>query len=235
MFGYKNISLSGHYPILSYMSVMEIIPTLFESRLSDITDSSKNVSKEQALSIMQFFAAQTWFNWTKSHNGCEARADAVSVLLEQWGVPHYKGWVFGGRFLHDHVGALKQNWKYHVAVMLQVEEDGQARKYIIDPATSPGLQSFYDWASGITDLAHSYHLVKEPHWYIFPGKKITANNWHARNRQNRKWMIQGLAGINGLDAKGKAALVFNKESIRRTKLAFEQLKSKSPAETICKS
>ncbi len=119
--------------------------------------------------------------------------------------------------------------------MLQVEEGGQVTEYIIDPATSPRLQSFYDWAAGITDFAHSYRLVKEPHWYIFSDKKIGTNNWYPRNRQNRKWMIQGLAGINGLNAKGKAALVFNKERIRRTKVAFEQLKSQSPAETIFKS
>jgi hypothetical protein len=37
-------------------------------------------------------------------------------------------------------------------------------------------------------------------------------------------MIQGLAGINGLSAKGKAALVFNKNKIKKTAAAFEKLK-----------
>ena len=210
------------------MAEMEIIPTLFEYRLSDITDSAKTVSKQQAETIMQFFAEQPLFNWNRSNNGCEARADAVSVLLDHWRIPHYKAWVFSGKYLKNHLGGLKQNWNYHVAVLLQVDEAGELIQYIIDPATSSQLQTFYNWSSGITDFAHSYQVIKEPHWYIFAGEKITAHNWHNRNRQNRKWMIQGLAGINGLNAKGKAALVFNKPRIIKTALAFEKLKQESP-------
>lgn len=206
------------------MAEMEIIPTLFEYQLSDITDSSKTVSKQQAEAIMRFFAAQPLFSWNHSNNGCEARADAVSVLLECWEIPHYKAWVFSGKYLKNHLGGLKQNWNYHVAVLLQVEEAGELIQYIIDPATSSQLQTFYNWSASITDFAHSYQVIKEPHWYIFAGKKITAHNWNSRNRQNRKWMIQGLAGINGLSAKGRTELVFNKRRIKNTAVAFEKLK-----------
>ncbi len=212
------------------MAEIEIIPTLFEYQLSDITDSSKTISKLQAGYIMQFFAAQPLFNWNKTNNGCEARADAVSVVLQQWGIPHYKGWVFSGKYLKNHYGGLKQNWNYHVAVLLQVMEEGKLIHYIIDPATATDLQTFYNWAVGVTDFAHSYQLIKEPHWYIFDGRKITPNNWNSRNRQNRKWMIQGLAGINGLTAKGKAALVFNKNRIKKTAIAFEKLKQQQPSQ-----
>jgi Glutaminase len=210
------------------MTDMEIIPTLFEYQLSDITDSSKTVSKQQAGAIMQFFAAQPLFTWTKSNNGCEARADAVCLLLQQWDIPHYKAWVFSGKYLKNHLGGLKQNWNYHVAALLQVMEAGEIVHYIIDPATSQELQTLYNWAANITDFAHSYQLIKEPHWYIFAGNKITAYNWNSRNRQNRKWMIQGLAGINGLSAKGRAALVFNKSRIKKTAMAFEKLKQQQP-------
>jgi hypothetical protein len=210
------------------MADIEIIPTLYEHQLSDITDSTKTVSKQQAQTIMQFFAAQPLFTWTKSNNGCEARADAVCVLLQQWNIPHYKAWVFSGKYLKNHLGGLKQNWNYHVAALLQVVENEEIVHYIIDPATSPQLQTLYNWAAGITDFAHSYQLIKEPHWYIFAGNKITAYNWNNRNRQNRKWMIQGLAGINGLSAKGKAELVFNKSRIKKAAMAFEKLKHKQP-------
>ena len=37
-------------------------------------------------------------------------------------------------------------------------------------------------------------------------------------------MIQGLAGINGLSSRGKAALVFNKRRIKNTSPSFEKLK-----------
>lgn len=206
-----------------------IIPSLFDYRLSDITDSSKTVSRQQAEAIMQFFADQPLFNWTNSNNSCEARADAICVLLQQWNIPHYKAWVFSGKYLHNHWGGLKQNWNYHVAALLQVIEEGKLVQYIIDPATAGGLQTLYDWAAGITDYAHSYQLIKEAHWYIFSDKKITSSNWHSRNCQNRKWMIQGLAGINGLNSKGKAALVFNKRRITKTGEAFEKLKWQQPA------
>jgi Glutaminase len=212
------------------MTDSAIIPTLFEYQLSDITDSSKTVSKQLAEAMMVFFATHPLFKWADINNGCEARADAVCLLLQQWGIPNYKAWVFSGRYLKKHVGGLKQNWNYHVAPMLQVMEDGQLIQYIIDPATSGSLQTFYNWAANITEFAHSYQLVKEAHWYIFPGKKITGNNWNTRNRQNQKWMIQGLAGVNGLNAKGRAQLVFNKARIKKIKIAFEKLKRESPVE-----
>lgn len=212
------------------MTETAIIPTLFEYRLSDVTDVSKTVPKELAEKLMAFFTAHPLLNWKNSHNGCEARADAVCVLLQEWDIPNYKAWVFSGQYLKKHFGALKKNWNYHVAPMLQVIENGRLIYYVIDPATSASLQTFYNWADNLTQYPHSYHLVKEPHWYIFSAKKVTANNWNSRDRQNRKWMIQGLAGVNGLSPKGRAALVFNKSRIKRTLLAFEQLKRQAPVE-----
>lgn len=210
------------------MENIAILPTLFEYRLSDEIDNSKTVSKQQAEAIMTYFAKQPLFSWTDNHNGCEARADAVCVLLEDWEIPNFKAWVFSGRYLKKHVGGLKQNWNYHVAAMLLVMEDGDLVHYIIDPATSGGLQTMYNWAAGITDYPHSYHLIKEAGGYIFSDRRITVGNWHSRNRQNRKWMIQGLAGINGLNSKGKAELVFNKTRIKKVQLAFTALKKEKP-------
>lgn len=62
------------------MANMEIIPTLFEYQLSDITDGNKTVSKQLAETIMQLFAAQPLFTWAKNNNGCEARADVVCAV-----------------------------------------------------------------------------------------------------------------------------------------------------------
>jgi hypothetical protein len=210
------------------MTDAEIVPTLFEYQLSDITDGSKTMLKQEAEAIMQFFATHPLFIWTNSHNGCEAKADAICVLLQHWDIPHYKAWVFSGNYLKKHVGGLKQNWNYHVAPMLPAMEDGVLIYYVIDPATSGSLQTIYNWAAGITAFPHSYQLIKEADLYIFSDKKITQNNWNKRNRQNRKWMIQGLAGINGLSAKGRAALVFNKRRIKKITMAFEKLKHERP-------
>ena len=217
---YQHINLSS-----ALTTVMEIFPTLFEYSLSDDIDSSKIISKENAEAIMLFFAESPIFNRANTHNGCEARADAICVLLEAWNIPVYKAWVFSGNYLKKHIGGLKKNWNFHVAPMLQVVENGNLIHYIIDPATSPCLQTLLSWAAGVTEYAHSYHFVKEADWYIFSDKKITQKNWNSRNRQNRRWMIQGLAGINGLSNIGKAALVFNKRSIKNTAVAFEKIKN----------
>jgi Glutaminase len=205
-----------------------LMPTLFDYILSDTTDPSRVVSKADAEKLFSFFKEHPLFKWKDSHNGCEARADAVCVLLQQWYMPNYKAWVFSGDFLKNHVGGLKQHWNYHVAPVLPVKEADRIVLYIIDPATGNSLQRMGEWAAGITAYPHSYHFIKLPHCYIFNQKKITAYNWHTRNRQNRKWMIQGLAGINGLSASGKARLCFNKARLINTAIAFEKLKKQSP-------
>jgi hypothetical protein len=107
---------------------------------------------------------------------------------------------------------------------LLVKEESRIGLYIIDPATSPELQTLNDWAAGVTEFPHSYHFIKDASFYIFSERKITSTNWNRRNRQNQKRMIQGLAGINGLSSRGKAALVFNKRRIKNTSPSFEKLK-----------
>jgi hypothetical protein len=206
----------------------ELVPTLFDHALSDLIQPGNFVNKADAAHLFSFFKEHPLFNWKDNHNGCEAKADAVCILLNEWQIPHYKAWVFSGSFLKNHIGGLKQNWNYHVAALLPVKENGQLIFYIIDPASGNSLQVMDEWAGAITAYPHSYHFIRLPHWYIFHRKKITAHNWHRRNRQNRKWMLQGLAGINGLNAIGKARLCFNKGRVKNIAVAFEQLKKQSP-------
>ncbi|MEO7311763.1 MAG: protein-glutamine glutaminase family protein [Chitinophagaceae bacterium] len=200
-----------------------IIPTLFEFAISDLADLDKSISREEAEKLFLFFKTSPLFIWSDVHNNCEARAEAISILLEAWNIPHYKGWVFSGAFLKNHFGGLKQKWNYHVAALLPVLEGGVVMYYMIDPATNNQMVSLYDWAAGVTDYAHSYHLLKYPEYYIFPNGQILQTNWHKRNKQNQKWVMQGLAGINGLSGKGKAQLVFRKKKIAATKTAFKKI------------
>ncbi len=207
---------------------LNIVPTLFDYTLSDSIEAVITITKDDAERLLSFFSQHPLFKWSESHNGCEARADAVCVLLDEWHIPHCKGWVFGGEYLKNHVGVLKQNWNYHVAPVLIVKEESGTSHYVLDPATANSLQPIHEWAAGITMLPHSYHFTKQPQWYIFRGNNIRRFNWHARNRQNRKWMIQGLAGINGLSVKGKAQLCFNKVRVKNTAAAFKKLKTQNP-------
>ncbi len=217
-----------NHRIFPGMADTTIFPTLFEFSLSVAVDPARFVTKPAATSLQDFFHTHPLFTWDQNHNGCEARADAVCLLLQGWGIPHYKAWVFSGRYLKKHVGELKQNWKYHVAAMIPVMEKGQLQYYVIDPSTSHGLQTLYEWAANVTEYAHSYHFIKDAHWYIFHDKQIQQDNWHTRDRRNRKWMVQGLANINGLNARGKAALTFNKGRIKNTAEAFRKLLQQDP-------
>lgn len=205
-----------------------VVPTFFDPFSSDLNHSRRAISPKQAEKLFLFFKQHPLFNWDDANNGCEGKADAVCVLLDEWNIPNYKGWVFSGAFLKNHAGELKQNWKYHVAPILPVEVDGQILHYVLDPATTISLQLSYEWVAAITQVPQSYYFLMESHWYIFPSANISTGKWHTRNKQNRKWMIQCLAGVNGLSGTGKAWLCFNKKRLDRVKIAFEKLKKDNP-------
>jgi|GEM_PF-636243 len=221
-------SASSIKPNKDLLSINVIVSTLFDFPLSDVSLRS-TVSKKQAEELFIFFRRHPLFNWKNANNGCEGRADAVCVLLDQWNIPNYKGWAFGGAYLKNHVGELKQNWKYHVAPVLSVQEGGEIIDYVIDPSTGSSLQQIEEWATAITQLPHSYYCIRKACWYIFPSKNISRLKWNIRNKQNRKWMIQCLAGINSLTATGKAELCFNKVRVKKTSAAFEKLKNTKPS------
>lgn len=208
--------------------MITIVPTLFDYALSDNTLPAALLSIEQAEQLFFFFKQHSLFDWKNANNGCEGRADAVCVLLDEWGIPNYKGWVFSGAYLKQHIGQLKNNWNYHVAPVLPVKKDEQIMYYVLDPSTGNSLQPIEEWAASITQLPHSYYFIRLAHWYIFPHVNISTARWNTRDRQNRKWMIQCLAGINGLTATGKARLVFKKTLLKNTSAAFEQAKKEKP-------
>jgi hypothetical protein len=200
------------------------VPAVFDPVLSDVSFPLNAMSREQADKLFIYFKQHPLFNWTDANNGCEGRADAVCILLDEWKIPNYKAWVFSGAFLKKGWGGLKNYWNYHVATVLPVQKDEQVLHYVLDPATSGSLQLIDEWAAGITQFATAYYSIKQPHWYIFPAKQITSRKWHSRNKQNRKWMIQCLAGINGLTTVGRARLMFNKKQVKNVAAAFEKAK-----------
>jgi len=204
-----------------------IVPTLFDFRLSDVSFRD-TISKQQADRLFNFFRYQPLFNWTNANNGCEGRADAVCVLLDAWGIPNYKAWAFSGSYLKGGVGNLIQGWKYHVAPVLSVVEGNHIIDYVLDPSTNSSLTGIEQWATGITLLPHSYYCIRNADWYIFPSRKISKQQWNSRNKQNRKWMIQCLAGINSLTTTGKAHLCFSKSRLKNLTRAFEKLKHETP-------
>ncbi|MBX9785661.1 MAG: hypothetical protein K2X48_20445 [Chitinophagaceae bacterium] len=205
-----------------------LLPTLFDYSLTDATNTEHSVTRKEAEYLFSFFKECPLFRWKDVHNNCEARAEAVCLLLDAWHIPNYKGWVFSGAFLKNHIGGLKQFWNYHVAALLQVKANDANEFYIIDPSTATELILLNDWAANVTEYPHSYHFIKNAGVYIFPSGAIGKYNWHRRSKQNKKWTIQGLAGINGVTKTGKAQLMFQKKRISNAGFDFEVLKKVNP-------
>jgi hypothetical protein len=203
--------------------------TIFDASLSDDVAADWYVTKTVADRIFEFFQNHKLFLWKDIHN-CEDRAEAIAILLLHWGIPHYKAWLLSSYFLKNEEGSLHNEWNYHVCITLPVKENASdpLEFYIIDPAHANKLLKMEDWASALTKDAFSYHFIKTGYTYIFPTGLILQYNWHLRNKQNFKWTIQGLAGINGVSNSGKAAVTFLKNRIRQTLKKFIALKNSNP-------
>ena len=202
--------------------------TTYEPELSDLISDTKTITKEEAQTLFEHFKNNELFRWNDAVNDCEDRANAICILLTEWKIPNYKGWVFGGGYLRKQPGSLTNFWNYHVAAALPVKENDEVAFYIIDPATLSTLEHISVWAEKVTDLSTSYYLIKDSHYYIFPTGKLQRDNWNRQNKQNFKWTIQGLAGINGVSKRGQAALIFNKRRIENTAKKFQKEKHHKP-------
>ena len=204
-----------------------IVKTLYGQALSDEIKKDKAVTKHQAEKLFTFFKDCIAFRWSDANNNCEDRANAICILLDEWKIQNGKGWVFSG-YVFKKTGYLKNLWKYHVAALVPVQEAASINYYIIDPATSMTLVLLEDWAANITDNPHSYYLIKNGDYYIFNAGKIEKGNWYKRNKRNYNWTMQGLSGINGVSARGKAQLSFSKKKVLKTERSFKELKNLKP-------
>lgn len=202
---------------------------LFEVSLSDPVETDKTITKDAAEALFRFFRECALFRWSGSNNDCEDRADALCILLDAWKIPNYKGWVFSGDYLKKGPGRLVNFWNYHVAAVLPVQEWGAINFYVIDPATSNNLEPIQTWADKVTDAACSYYMIKQSACYIFNQQRVETENWYKRDKQNYKWTVQGLSGINGVTKTGKAQLCFNKSKIKRTENTLKRLIRTKPA------
>jgi hypothetical protein len=209
------------------VTVTPLLPkALYEDCLSIELDVTRSIKKEDAEHLFSFFQQCSLFRWSDANNDCEDRANAICMLLDRWNIPNYKGWVFSGAFLKRTSGNLVNLWNYHVAAVVPVLSDGKIKIFVIDPSTNNRLTTLYEWADGVTADECSYYLLRKSEDYIFSHTIINNDNWHKRNKQNYKWTLQGLAGINGVSAIGKAHLVFRKRKITEAENAFKDLMKK---------
>jgi hypothetical protein len=201
-----------------------ICKTFYEYSLSDVVQVYHTLTLQQVWDVFYYFQNHPLFKWYETHNDCEDRANAIGILLDEWQIPNYKGWVFSGCFLKNINGALNNMWNYHVAVILPVYENNLLEFYTIDPTTLSEPRLLIDWADNVTAEAESYYLIKNGIYYIFNSDIILQNNWHSRDDENYTWTIEGLAGINGADPNSELIKYNNQLLITETNNAFNQLR-----------
>jgi hypothetical protein len=200
----------------------------FDPALSDPVCINSGIEKDHAERLYDFFKTHKLFRWKDANNDCEDRANAICILLDKWKIPNFKAWIFSGFFLQRDLGSLKNFWNYHVAVIVPVIENDAHRYYVIDPSTADAIILVEDWAENISSVPNSYYTITSGDTYIFCAGKISRDTWHKRNRQNYKWTIQGLAGINGVSKTGKAQLFFCRKKIIETEVRFKNLLENDP-------
>lgn len=211
------------------MTIPDEPQTLFDEDLADEAQYEKAVSPQTAQAIFDYFKSSPLFRWSDANNDCEDRANAICILLADWGYTASKAWVFSGNFRQKSLGYLTNFWKYHVAAAIPVQEADAVVYYVIDPATSPQLITVAKWALQVTAVGSSYHFIKHGHYYIFPNGRVIRDNWHKRNKRNFNWTMQGLSGINGVSATGRAQLAFCKKKVAKTVVAFRRLRTQPPS------
>jgi hypothetical protein len=201
--------------------------TLFHYNLSADLSNVSLLEIGKVEEVFDFLKMHPLFNWSINHNFCDARAEAVSLVLTSAKIPHAKAWVMGAPFLQKGgVGGLKHYWNYHVAIALPVLVKQNLAWMVVDPSTQEAPVLLSDWAASITDYPHSYHFIKPAELFIFPEKRPAFNRWVKRSNRNFKWTMQGMLGIHALNQIGKAKLVFQKKRIQAfTKLFREELRN----------
>lgn len=77
-------------------------------------------------------------------DGCYAKAQKISMLLEERGIISGKAFIEGNLFHFDpEWGELF--WTFHVAPFILVQEEHATRPYIIDPYLAKKLLNYEDW------------------------------------------------------------------------------------------
>jgi hypothetical protein len=226
---YHLLYLHLYTPQQAYLMSSTIHSTVFEQALTDELVTPVALSMDKATRLFDFFKACSLFRWTDANNDCEDRANAICILLDAWKISNYKGWVFSGYFYRKENGSLRNKWNYHVAASVPVMNNGEVEHYIIDPATTTMLVAVKDWAGIITEQPLCYHFIKHSKYYIFSSEKVEKDNWHKRDKRNYRWTMQGLSGINAVSSIGKAQLIYRKEKVKRTELAFNKLRCEPPS------
>lgn len=106
------------------------------------------ISKEKADLIVKELLAMKDIPFDYALDGCFARAHKMAYLLDQKNIVTGKAFIQGRLFASTKYGPA--SWRYHVAPILLVEENGEKIPYVIDPSLSDVAMKYEDWKNTIS-------------------------------------------------------------------------------------
>ncbi len=231
IFKIVSISLLCLQSIVSYSQDVQ-----FLKESSNNLDSTQYVTDVMAQEYYNFFDTCSLFIWTDVANNCEDRANGASILLDAWGVPHYKIWIFNSGHLEKGTSKLcgdcPENacWGFHVATVIPYMKSGEYKLCVIDPATLNKASSEVEWAENITCSGTNYYMFTSGKKYMYSkkGKQFGKDTFWGQGKKNLKWTHEGLAGINGKNFWQAIGKPFKKKKITWVKSKLASLKNNNP-------
>lgn len=104
--------------------------------------AAKSVSLKKATELFNKAKARKDIAWNYKMDGCYARAHLMARMFEKEGVVVEKAWARGNLRIPN-MGGLA--WGYHVAPVLEVEQNGKIEKMIIDPSVASKPIKVEEW------------------------------------------------------------------------------------------
>lgn len=134
---------------------------------TDALKQASTVTKAQAAAIFAYIAQNApGFGYSKW--GCEARAQWVVNYLNSIGLVAAKVFVTGDLFATDRNGKQVE-WAFHVAVVLNVNENGIIVPYAFDPALMNSALPVGYWMAQMNDTSGNKSIYyTSPDQYLPP-------------------------------------------------------------------
>lgn len=141
-------------------------------------DESNLLTMNEAQEIFNYVKYETKIEWRYSYAGCEKRAHAVSLLLKDKKIKHYKIWNFDPMLISffnksqnptvNSMAGLSPtvSWAYHVAILVFVSIEGKVTPMVIDPALGDNILSQNKWLE-LQNAPNSYYTYLDPKWYNY--------------------------------------------------------------------
>ncbi len=134
---------------------------------------------EEAEEIFKFIKENTNIEFKYSYGGCEKRAHAISLFLNEKKVKHYKIWNFDPSLISIFNKSQEPtifskaglsptiSWRYHVAILIFVKGEKEPQPFVIDPSIDDtNLLAEEKWLT-LQNTPNSYYIHLDPQWYNF--------------------------------------------------------------------